>query len=190
MQAYINTTELPDSDMELNNIMRVLNDPNFSLNDFTGSQKLMEELTPEEKEKRLEEKKIFDEKYKESEEHISDIKTHFEGFNSQTLKMLQFTPSKIISEMAVRLFVGSRDIPKHVPKAMQLLKLAREKDKDNLSFKEQKDIEFFEIMLNRLNNQSSEDPNSFWDVNERLKQLAEEGHPNAKYVYGSELLQL
>jgi hypothetical protein len=92
--------------------------------------------------------------------------------------------------MAVRLFVGSRDIPKHVPKAMQLLRIAREKDSATLSFKEQKDIEFFEVMLNRLNNEKSEDPNSFWDVNEKLKQLAEEGHPKAKYVYGSELLQL
>ena len=182
--------ELPDSDMELNNIMRVLGDPKFSFKEYIGTIKPEDEMSKEEKEKRDEEQKIVDDKFKASESTISDIAQKFNTFNKQTLKMINHTPSKILSEMAVRLFVGSRDIPKNVPKAMKLLEIAQKKEKGSMSFKEQKDVEFFEIMLQRMNSEYQNDPSHFWELNSRLKELAEEGHPNAMFVYGSELLLL
>lgn len=83
-----------------------------------------------------------------------------------------------------------RDIPKNTSKAMQLLEIARNKDSDQISFKEQKDLEFFEIMLKRLNSQNRDDPTHFWELNSELKALAEEGHPNAMFAYGKELYHL
>lgn len=176
--------------MELNTIMQVLGNPNFSFKEFTGGQKPDEDLSFEEREKKEEEKKIYDEKLQKSEETISEVLKKFEGLNKYTLKMLQHTPSKIISEMAVRLFVGSRDIPKNTIKAMKFLEIALKKDPSSMAFREQKDVEFFQVMLTRMGDKDKDQASSFWEVNQTLKILAEEGHPNAMYVYGSELLLL
>mmetsp|Transcript_34473 Transcript_34473/g.34108 ORF Transcript_34473/g.34108 Transcript_34473/m.34108 type:complete len:177 (-) Transcript_34473:276-806(-) len=176
--------------MELNNIMRALGDPKFSFAEFTGQMNPDKNLSEEEKQKREEEAKVLEEKYSKSEDSIKEISKKFEGLNSHTLHMFEHTPSKIISEMAVRLFVGSRDIPKNVPKAMKLLQIAKEKDSSSMTFQEQKDIEFFEIMLTRMNSEKISDPIHFWAVNQKLRRLAEEGHPNSMYVFGSELLLL
>ena len=51
-------------------------------------------------------------------------------------------------------------------------------------------MEYYEVMLNRLNNPNIDDYTSFWTVNEKLRELAEKGQPNAMYTYGSELLML
>ncbi|CAI2368201.1 unnamed protein product [Moneuplotes crassus] len=190
ISAFTSSNELPDSDMELNNIMRALGDPKFSFAEFTGQMNPNKNLSEEEKQKREEEAKVLEEKYSKSEDSIKEISKKFEGLNSHTLRMFEHTPSKIISEMAVRLFVGSRDIPKNVPKAMKLLQIAKEKDSSSMTFQEQKDIEFFEIMLTRMNSEKISDPIHFWAVNQKLRRLAEEGHPNSMYVFGSELLLL
>ena len=57
-------------------------------------------------------------------------------FNKHTMKILDHTPQKVITEMAVRLFVGSRDIPKDIPKAMKLLEIAKSKGKTDQTEKE------------------------------------------------------
>lgn len=131
------------------------------------------------------------ERFKQAEEMLypKDKKGH-DLFNKWTYKMLNYTPKSIITEMAVRVFVGSRDIPRDVPKAMELLKYAQKKRKENQTTKEKYDIEFFEIMLKRLNSDNRNDPNNFWEINQQLHELAKTGQPNAMYTYGSELLQL
>lgn len=111
-------------------------------------------------------------------------------FNKHTMKILDHTPQKVIAEMAVRLFVGSRDVPKDIPKAMKMLEIAKSKTIEGQTEKEKNDMEYFEVMLNRLNNPNIDDSSEFWSVNEKLKILAEKGQPNAMYSYGSELFML
>ena len=106
------------------------------------------------------------------------------------MKILDHTPQKVIAEMAVRLFVGSRDVPKDIPKAMKMLEIAKSKTIEGQTEKEKNDMEYFEVMLNRLNNPNIDDSSEFWSVNEKLKILAEKGQPNAMYSYGSELFML
>lgn len=173
LNKYINKTsevkELPDADMELNSVLKILHDPNFSFETFTGAPKTHEELTPEQREELEKEQKLFEEKYKKSEATLADVRDKFNDIDKHTLKMLQHTPYNIIIEMAVRLFVGSRDIPKNVDKALKLIQIAKEKSKTDLTDEEAYDIEFFEIILEKLNNQNKNDPSLFWEINGKLK---------------------
>lgn len=176
--------------MELTKIMGILKNPNFSVKEFINAPRSVDHMTDEQREKHDEEQRVMDDKLKKSEESLNFTSHNFDDFNSHTERMLAHTPQKIISEMSIRLFVGSRDIPKNIPKAMKLLQFAKDKPESELSEKDQGDIRFYEIMLNKLTRQDANDPNKFWEANEKLLELAKEGHPNAMYVYGSELFQL
>lgn len=177
--------ELRDADMDLGNMMGILSDPNFSFKELIGKSKPHSELTPEEREKLEEERKQHEERIKESEKYVN----YTDLFNKWTEKMIDNTSPRILNELAIRLFVGSRDIPKDVPTAMKLIEKAQEK-KSELSNKDKYNIEYFKIMLRRMDSGKTQNANDFWDVNSELKELAEKGQPNAMFTYGMELLML
>lgn len=75
---------------------------------------------------------------------------------------------RILNEMSIRIFVGSRDIPKDVPTALKLLKHAQD-NKHKMTEREKHSLDYFTVMLKRLNSGKTHDANSFWEVNEDLK---------------------
>lgn len=122
--------ELPDTDMELPTMMQMLQDPNFKYAFFPASHlvwnfasKLMlkfrfqefidghkpeDSLSEEQQRKRQEQQRIVEERLRQSEETIAHIAKRFEGFHPKMVKLMHQTPNHILTEMAVRLFVGSR----------------------------------------------------------------------------------
>lgn len=51
-------------------------------------------------------------------------KVYVNFFNKPALKLISKTPSDILSELAVRVFTGSRDVPKDNQKAVSLFQFS------------------------------------------------------------------
>ena len=79
--------ELPDFEIEMNRIMGMLNDPNFSFQQLKDESKRFEDLTEEEKSNIEEERQVYQNKLKESEKHF----TYTNLFNKWALKMIDDT---------------------------------------------------------------------------------------------------
>jgi hypothetical protein len=182
--------ELPDLDREMQNTMSFMGSPKFSISEFLNASTSIESMTPEERESYKNEQEMMKKKYEESEKYILDVSHKFEDVDFWTHKMLMHSPNSIIRELAIRLFVGSRDIPKNILKSKKYLEIAKSKLEGKENTVDALDIEFTEIMLEKLTSKPPNNPEEFFEAQNKLLPFVEAGHPQAAYVYGSELFNL
>ena len=79
--------------------------------------------------------------------HVSAESTALCSFLSRSHTLMLLVKTPFLLEMALRLYTGSRDIPKDVEKAAKFLALAREKATTD---EEHREAEYYEILITRL----------------------------------------
>lgn len=72
-----------------------------------------------------------DEIIKQKMKQAEQAKTYIKFFNPYTDKLIQNTPPDVLSELGIRAYTGSRDVPKDDEKASGLLQMALQRAIDN-----------------------------------------------------------
>lgn len=103
----------------------------------------------------------------------------------------------MLSELAVRAFTGSRDVPKDNIKAMELF---QQSEHNALTESEHAHVRYYQLLLKKfkihqetvllgvaLNEEQEKDMVS---INQQLNALAAGGNPFAQYSYGKDLFSI
>jgi len=125
LEALYKDEEIESNEMDLQQMMSQLNKEKLDYDKvFTFMRKRHEgTLNAQELDEIEAEEKIVRDKMKEAE----SSKAYIQFFNPGTKMLMENTPSDVLSELGIRAYTGSRDVPKDDNKASGLLKAALER---------------------------------------------------------------
>eukprot|EP00347_Sterkiella_histriomuscorum_P024275 403331695 len=195
MNQFFREDEQKSRDMELQQLTQILTHQKIDFQErYDKSTRYHSgKLTEKEQEDIEREDQITKEKITQAEK--SKIYVNF--FNKYALKLISKTPSVILSELAIRVFTGSRDVPKDNIKAVKLFEFS---DENAQTEKEKHQVEYYKLLLRKykihqetvLAGQvmNKDQEAEMIDINAKLNALARSGNSEAQYTYGKELLSL
>ena len=153
------------------------------------------QLSEIEKQEMQKEDEIIKQKMKQAEQ----TKTYIKFFNPYTDKLIQNTPPDVLSELGIRAYTGSRDVPKDDEKASGLLQMALQRAIDNNDTKQIDMAEYYlaivmknVILSARAKNNGQLNPADMPElikIDTIIEDKARKGIGEALFSYGKELYQ-